>query len=433
MNTFAKFKQIFLLSCIMFAIFFGAGNLVFPPMLGYESGNNFPKTIIGFLIMDVGLTTLSTVVLASIEGKAEIVTDKISKKFTFFYVSLIYILIGPAFIVPRTAVISYDLSVSPFLSNNNHYLLLIFSIVYFALTLVCCMYSSKSINFIGKYIIPILLLLIIAIIIGAILWPQGINLIPTTEYRKSPLIKGMLQGYLTMDAIGTIIVVNSIINRLKEMNITKSSEVIKSTTAAGILSGVALCILYAGLGYVGFTADPNIKWSSGANILIASVSHSFSTVGTFIIIIAILIACFTTTFTLIVGFAEYFNSIFPKFSYKKLVVLCTLFSFIVSNLGFNLLMKIATPVLNIIYPISIVVLFLTIFRNYVNEITSKVSILVSSIIAIIYNIYESSINLQNSLQFLNNIPLFEDGLGWLIPTIIISVITQIFTKLVLKK
>ena len=235
------------------------------------------------------------------------------------------------------------------------------------------------------------------------------------------------------------------------MNITESSEVVKNTIYAGILAGAVLCALYAGLGYIGYTSDPNANFSNGGGILIASVIHSFGMIGTVALIITILIACFTTCFTLISGFSEYFHSIFPAIPYKALVLMCTFFSLIVSNLGFNLLMALATPVLNIMYPITIVVIALTIFKKYVNRTTSIVSISLAAILSTLYVIFDvlkklsvftidlpynnlhniiSSITDKYStfINFLSFIPLFDKGLGWILPTLIISVITQIITK-----
>ncbi len=429
-----KITNIFLLSCIIFAVLFGAGNLIVPTTLGYESTVNLLPAISGFLLTDVLLTIIGIIAFVSIKGNVEEITDKIGKRFTLIYMYILEILIGPAFVIPRTAVVSYELAIDPFINSNNNktLILLIFAFIYFFITLVCCLYSSKSIQFISKYIIPILLLIIIAIIIGAILWPisSNTNTMPQYNYKNSPFVAGMLKGYLTMDTLCSITIVSIIINKLKDMNITNHNSIIKNTILASIISGIILSSIYIGLSYIGFTSDSTKKWANGGTILVQSIIHSFGNISTIAIIFAFIIACFTSAVTLTIGFSEYFDSRFNKLKYKQIVVICVLISFLFSTLGFNSLMNIFTPILNIVYPIIIVIIGLTIFKNHVNNITAKTSVTITIILNLIYIFYNDFYIHNNSFInfFINFIPLFKDGIGWLLPTIIISILVQLFTN-----
>lgn len=427
MNNSLKPYQVINLAFVIFAIFFGAGNLIFPPIVGFRAGENSLIAIIGFLIIAVGLPTLSTVAFATIEGNLSIVTDKVSKGFTFYYTCAIYLLIGPMFAIPRTAIVANEMAVVPFVPVelvSPSLILLMFSFVYFLSIYLFCIYSAKIIELISKYVIPVLLITVLILIAGAMLWPISSAGTPMDNYYSNPLISGMLDGFLTMDTLGTIIIVSIVITRLNEMGITERPLVIKYTIKAGILAGIALCIVYAGLAYIGITSDVPLNTTNGGIILVRSAMNSFGFIGKVILAISILIACFTTALTLIIGFARFFHKTFPSISYKNYVRFGTLFSFTISNLGFDMLMAITVPVLDIAYPITIVVVAFTLLRKHINSITSKVGIIVCAVVSSFYVIYDT---FNISLYFFTMLPLFNEGLGWLLPTTVAIIITYFIT------
>lgn len=426
-----KITQTITLSFVIFAIFFGAGNLIFPPIVGFQSGENFFLAVIGFLIIAVGLPTLSTIAFASLEGNVSLVTDKINKKFTLCFTSLIYLLIGPIFAVPRTAIVSNEMSMVPFIPEHigtPNLILFIFTFVYFLSIYLFCIYSSKVIEIVSKYVMPILLGIVLILIAGSIIWPISTPGLPIGDYSSHPLITGMLDGFLTMDSLGTFIIVAIVIARLKEMGITESSAIIKYTMKSGIIAGISLSIVYFGLAYIGVTSDVDASTTNGGVILVRSAMNSFGFAGKALLALSVFIACFTTALTLLIGFARYFNQIVPSISYKNFLRFGVIFSFIVSNLGFDTLMAVTVPVLNIMYPLTIVIVFFTLLRNHINETTSRCGIVTCLVVSIAFVAYTILLDYFDiAITFLTIIPLFEKGLGWLIPTFIVILISYLIT------
>lgn len=427
MNQTLKLSQTIILAFVIFAILFGAGNIIFPPIVGFQAGDNAIISTVGFLVTAVGLPTIAIIAFASIEGNLSIVTSKISKNFYLFYASAMYLLIGPMFAIPRTAIVANEMSAVPFIPiglASPSTILLIFSFLYFLCIYFFSIYASKSIAIISKYVIPILLITILILTAGAIINPITTAGEPMGNFYTNPFITGMLDGFLTMDSLGTFIVVSLLITRLNEMGITESPAIIKYTIRAGIIAGIALCLVYSGLAYIGFTSDVPLDTTNGAVILVRSALNSFGFLGIMILALAVFIACITTALTLAIGFARYFNQIIPSISYKNFLRICLLFSFIVSNLGFDILMAITVPVLDIAYPITIVLVAFTLLRKHINSITSKVGMSVCAVISVLFVLY-SAFNIN--FNIIIYLPFFKEGLGWILPTILAVAISYLVT------
>lgn len=428
MNQSLKFYQTIVLAFVIFAIFFGAGNIIFPPIVGFQAGDNAIISTIGFLLTAVGLPTISIIAFATIEGNLSIVTNKISKNFDVLYCTTIYLLIGPMFAIPRTAIVANEMSAVPFIPlglASPSTILLIFSFIYFLCIYIFSIYASKTIEIISKYIIPILLITILVLTVGAIINPITTAGEPMGNFYTNPFITGILDGFLTMDSLGTFIVVSILITKLNEMGITESSAIIKYTIRGGIIAGIALCIVYSGLAYIGFTSDVPADTTNGGVILVRSALNSFGFAGILFLALAVFIACITTAITLSIGFGRYLHKIIPSISYKNFLRICLLFSFIVSNLGFDTLMSITVPVLDIAYPITIVLIAFTFLRNHINGITSRIGMVVCAVLSILYVLY-STFNIN--FNILTYLPFFKEGLGWIFPTIIAVAISYFITS-----
>jgi branched-chain amino acid:cation transporter, LIVCS family len=427
-NTSIKSSQLFSLAFLIFAIFFGAGNLIFPPIIGFQSGQSALLAYIGFFLTAVVLPTVSVIAFAGVEGDFSGVTNKIGPKFTLIFTSSLYLLMGPLFVVPRTAIVAHEMSVVPFLPYNfeaTNITLLIFSFIYFLIIYLSCVYSTKIMDVIGKYIVPLLLFIVLLLIIGAVINPLSAPSEPIGSYVNNPLFAGMVDGFLTMDSLGTIIIVGIVIQKLNELGVKDTKSVVRLTTKAGIIAGITLGLVYGGLAFIGATSDVPYYTTNGALILVRSANSSYGTIGMVFLAIVVLFACFTTAVTLIMGFGTYFSSIIPSISFKNMILIGTLFSFGVSNLGFDILLLLTVPVMDIAYPITILVVAFTLLRNHINRPTSIISMVVCVTISLAFVFY-SFFNMN--VPLFPMLPLFNDGLGWIIPTTIVAIITTLVTK-----
>ncbi|MGG5737262.1 branched-chain amino acid transport system II carrier protein, partial [Bacillus cereus group sp. IBL03679] len=235
------FKETVPIGFMLFAIFFGAGNMIFPPLLGYSSGTNVWISILGFLVSGIGLPLLAIAAISLFGGNVGTLASRIHPTCGVIIPLIIYLAIGPFFAIPRTGTVSYEMAIAPFLSatmQDNWYILLLYTFVYFSITFYLSLNPSKLVDRIGKYLTPLLLSMIGIIIIKAISSPIGSVSNPTDLYQKAPFFKGFTEGFLTMDALAALVFGVIVINAIKEKGVTNEKAIAKSTIMAGIIAAI---------------------------------------------------------------------------------------------------------------------------------------------------------------------------------------------------
>lgn len=367
-------KNILIVGFMLFAIFFGAGNLIFPPKLGLESGTDFLPSIIGFIVTGVGLPLMGIIVGGYYEGGYRQALNKlVHPYFSVLFLVVVYLALGPFFAIPRTGATSYQMVALPFLGESSWQSLLIFTIVYYLVSIWFCLAPSKVVNRIGAILTPVLLLVIIALTIKAVIL-LGSNEVPAPKVaQSSPLFSGMLEGYLTLDALASItfstIVISAIKARSKEGN-----SLGRPIVFAGIIAAIALGAIYFALGWMGnhYPVSPETlaELSSkgqnlGTYILNGVATDTFGEYGRLVMGIIVTLACLTTSVGLIVTTAEYFHEILPQLSYRAYVFIFTLISFAIANQGLEAVISKSVPVLLILYPIVMTVILLMFLNIFV--------------------------------------------------------------------
>lgn len=412
-----NFKTV-ILGITLFAMFFGAGNLIFPSFVGFESRNNFTQAFLGFIVTSIVLPMIAINVIVKRNGLKNL-GDSIAPWFSKSLTFLIYITIGPLLAIPRTSSTSFSIAVEPFLNDHSNIqlLIIIYSVVFFSLSVLIAFKPDKLSSFLGKLSAPILIFLIIIIFIATIF--SGIDsstMAISPSYSKSPFFKGFLDGYQTMDTIaalnfGIIFVVN-----IKAMGFVKSDEQKDITLRASIISGSLLLVIYLFLGLIG-KVTPLTLANNGTEILTYAVKSNFGVLGMVVLAVVFVLACFNTCTALISCVSDYFHSIIPRVSYKKWVVFFAVFSAIVSNAGLNTILKLSIPVLSSIYPLSITLIIIGLFnidknkRFTVARKLSMIAVAIFSILPILFDIFK----ITNVFQIF---PLYEIGLVWVVPGII---------------
>lgn len=358
-------KSVFVVGFMLFAIFFGAGNLIFPPKLGLDSGADFWSAILGFVITGVGLPLLGIIVSAFYEGGYKQILNRIHPWFSLAFLIAIYLAIGPFFAGPRTGATAYEIAILPFLSEPSALSLFIFTLVYFAIALWLSLNPSKMVDRIGSILTPILLIAIIVLVAKAYILLSG----DTTEVKsvvamENPFAKGILEGYFTMDALASLAFSVIVLNAIKA-KVSNQAALVKQTILSGIVAAVALALIYVALGWIGnhlpmsaeTLADLNEKGQNiGTYILNTAATETFGDFGRMVLGIIVSLACLTTTVGLAVAVSEYFHEIFPKISYKSYVVIFILISFAIANQGLSTVISKSVPVLLVLYPISMTVI-----------------------------------------------------------------------------
>ena len=381
-------KKGFLIGLLLFGIFFGAGNLIFPAELGFRAGVNFYPAILGFVLSGVGIAIITLVLGTMVKGgyKNEI-SIKVDPKFATSYLTILYLAIGPFFAIPRTAGTSFSIGIAP-VTGNGRLPLLIFSAIYFLFAYLIAINPSKLMDRVGKVLTPMFAMLIIILIAVGNMNFHALNQGEMSN-AMSALKTGFLEGYNTLDALASVSFCLIATSSIKTFGFSSKKEYIKIMAIVGIVTAIFFSSLYIGLGALGnkfgipadVFADPNTN--IGPYISSESSYELFGSFGQVFLGAMTILTCFTTTAGLIVVVSEYFVDTFPRFKYKTYVNIFTLIGFAMSNFGLNTIIKISVPVLRILYPITIVIVAIIILNKFVR--LSKSGMAVTVILTTVFS------------------------------------------------
>ncbi|KON70727.1 branched-chain amino acid transporter [Peribacillus butanolivorans] len=409
---------------MLFALFFGAGNLIFPPMLGQSAGMNIWTANAGFLVTGVGLPLLGVLALG-FSGKDDLqsLASRVHPVFGIVFTTVLYLAIGPLFAMPRTGNVSFEIGVKPFLPENAGPLpLLIFTIIFFTITCLLSLNPAKIVEIVGKILTPIKLTFIGILVVVAFVNPIGDFQAPAKDYTVQPFFNGFREGYLTMDTLASFVFGIIIINAIKEKGAkTKKQIMIVCGKATGI-AAVILATIYTALSYMGASSVEKLGHLDNGGIILAKVSdYYFGAYGGILLGLMITVACITTSVGLVTSCSSYFHKLFPKLPYKTIAICLSIFSAIVANIGLTQLIAFSVPVMTAIYPLAIVLIFLT-FLHSLFKGKAEVyqgSLLLTFIVSLFDGLNGAGIHISSINNFFNTIlPLYEVGLGWIIPAIV---------------
>lgn len=358
MITTLKTRDLIGLGFMTFALFLGAGNIIFPPIVGFRSGDQLWYAAVGFLLTGVGLPLLTVVALARVGGGMRALTAPIGKEAGVLLGVLVYLTIGPLFATPRTATVSFEVGFAPFIGDGVGARAL-YTVVYFGVAMVLALFPGRLIDTVGKLITPALILALLVLAVAAVFMPAGVIGQPSGLYVEAPLSQGFVQGYQTMDALGALVFGIVIINAIRSRGVSEARLLTRYAIIAGIIAAVGLALVYLSLIAMGAGSGglaPNA--ATGAPILTAFVDHIFGPAGSVLLAIVISLACLTTAVGLVSACGNYFSTLLPV-SYRTVVVIVSLFSMAVANQGLEQLIAVSVPVLSAIYPVAIALVALS--------------------------------------------------------------------------
>lgn len=415
-----KTKDYLIIGFALFSMFFGAGNLIFPPFLGQILGEHYWLGIIGFTITGVGLPLLGLLAATKNNGNFENMSLKVGKGFSKVYSIVLFLMIGPLLAIPRTAATTFEISILPNFSNFN---LFLFTLLYFAINLLFVLKPSKIIETIGKFLTPVLLLILVCLITKGILNPIAGDSVASVT---NPLSYSLVEGYQTMDALASIIFASLIIMAVKSKGY-KQNQIINVTVKASIIAIVGLGIVYGGLIILGAKTGNLANGMTNSTLLLFLSESVLGKFGKIAIGIALGLACFTTSIGLLSAGGEFFERVSNgKLKYKINVIVMSITSIAVANMGLNNIVSFSASILNIIYPITIVLILLNLADKLIKgEIVYKISVYTTLAISILTFIAGFTPSLNNILSIL---PMYELGFGWVLPAVIAFVTSNLLFK-----
>lgn len=424
MNSKVPFSYIVAVGFMLFALFFGAGNLIFPAMLGQSAGANVGLATIGFVVTGVGLPLLGVIALG-FSGKSDLqsLASRVSPSFGLLFTVILYLSIGPLFAIPRTATVSFEIGVRPFISSESTTIgLIIFSIIFFAITVYFSLKSQKIVDIIGKVLTPLLLLFIATLIVAAIFKPMGHFQAPVDNYVSDVFFKGFQEGYLTMDALAAFVFGIIVINAIKDKGAVTKKAIMSSVAKAGLIAAGLIAIIYSSLSLIGASSVKELGMlDNGGAVLSGVFNHYFGAYGGILLSLIVFGACLTTSIGLITSCATYFNKLMPKVSYVQFVIIFSVVSTLFANFGLTQLIAISVPVLVAIYPLAICLMALTFLHNFFKgrKEVYQGSMLLTFIVSLFDGLNAAGITVGPINELLSSyLPLYDVGLGWLVPAIV---------------
>ena len=420
-------RKLLLVSLMIFSMFFGAGNLIFPPMLGQLSGTNTVISMGGFLISAVGLPILAIAVVAK-AGGLHVLAGRVHPRFALAFTVLIYLSIGPFLGIPRAASLAFEMGVSPFLSNTlgeSQLPLFLYTVLYFSIAYWLGMSPSKLVDRLGKILTPILLILLTSVFAVSLFKPIGVAAAPVGDYAQLPFLKGFLEGYMTMDAIAALNFGIVISLTLKGMGVTRETELVTNTIKAGIIAGLVLTIIYVMLAYVGAVSTTRFGIAeNGAQTFTNVVFFLFGQKGSVLVGIIFSLACLTTSVGLLTSCSQYFAELTPKVSYRTFMAMLSGLSMVFANVGLTQILKFSVPALTAIYPMAIALMVLAVFDNCYKG--NSYVYLFTMIFTSVISIFEGLGQFGLKVDLLNSLPLYAKGLGWIMPAVVGAMVGLVY-------
>ena len=418
-----RFNVLFI-GFMLFSLFFGAGNLIFPPLLGSESGDNFGPAITGFLITGVLLPFMAVMAVALEDNGLISMGSRVHYIFGIVFAIIIYLSIGAFYGIPRASSVAYELGFNQIFNIDDSWGIFVFSLIFFTITYLISLNPKKIVNRIGQYLTPLLLLVLAVLVIQSFLSFENVSSPASEKYASSPFFTGILEGYFTMDAVAALAFGIVIINALKDKGAVSKNELVKGTLVSALVAGTGLVAVYFSLGWIGRVIPGETSFKNGAEILTYASDILFVTSGNILFGLIVILACLTTCVGLINACSSFFNKIYPKLSYSNYVTIFTIIGLLVSNLGLNMILLVAVPLLNFIYPIAIVLIILSLLENVTRK--SKTMFQLAVAVTAFYALYEALSSIGFELKFftslLDNTPFFEQGLGWVLPAFLAALI-----------
>ena len=436
------FSQQFFIATMLFGLFFGAGNLIFPIFLGSQAGRNVWPAITGLLITGVGIPLLGVAAqgISRSNGLQEM-AGRVSPRYSIFFTCALYLTIGPFFAIPRCASTSFTVGIEPLLGENVNatVLLAAFSCVFFAAVLFFSLRPGKILTWVGKLLTPLFLLVLAILVVTALLHPTDriADVTPSAAYAAAPFFTGFLEGYNTMDALASLAFGIVVINVIRGLGVTEPGAIAKNTVLSGIFSCLFMGGIYVAVTIVGTRSHSlTVSCTNGGEAFAVIAEHYLGRAGLVVLALTVILACLKTSIGLVTSCAETFTAMFPNGPKYGFWAICfSIFSLLVTNIGLNAIIAISLPVLMFLFPLAITLILLALLGRFFDHDRAVYCWVTGlTLVAALYDLLRTLpegvralLHADGLIAAVGNVlPFATIGLGWVAPAVLGLVIGLIF-------
>lgn len=404
----------------LFAMFFGAGNLVFPPMLGAQAGEGFTPALIGFMLSAVALPILAVLAIAVTGEDIRDMTSRGGRVFGVLFPVLVYLSIGASYALPRTAAVSYSAAVPPLTDVDNWPAKFAFAAVFFALTYVLAFDPDGIIDTIGKFLTPILVALMAVLVTLTLTTMERQSAPAAADYAEQPFVAGFLEGYLTMDSLAALALGIVVATTLTHSGIKPGKPLVRSVAVAGVAAGLMLALVYLGLAAIGQRLPDGQEYTDGATMLSDAARETMGFGGTVVFALIVVLACLTTSVGLLGATSAFFARLVPSISYRTWALVFSVVSLLISTLGLDKVIEVAAPIIGFLYPPGMALILLTLLEPLL-----RIRLHLAFVFALTVALAWSALMTLSSLGWGTDViesligwaPGHAEQLGWMLPTL----------------
>ncbi|KRN43013.1 branched-chain amino acid transport system II carrier protein [Fructilactobacillus fructivorans] len=360
-------RQIGYVGIMLFGIFFGAGNLIFLVNMGQMAGGNVWWATLGFILTGVGLPILGIIALGVTDSSGAFeISSNVGKSFAYVFTILISFIMGPLLAIPRLAATSFQIGISPFLSSRYQQMGLIgFILVFFVVIFLLSYNRGRLLEYIGKFLTPLFLVLLAIIVVMSIVKPMGSPHFYHSmgEYAHSPLLSGFVEGYNTLDGAGSIAFGIVVVETVRGLGVKSPKQLAISIGKAGLIGGLMMAVVYVLLSCMGATSLGQFRPSANGGIALVQIAtHYFGGYGNILLSLIVIVACLKTAIAMSSAFADTMSDIFPKFKYLPVLIFAVVMSALLATMGLTEMIRFVMPVLMIVYPFSICLILISLIK-----------------------------------------------------------------------
>lgn len=425
-------RELILVASTLFGLFFGAGNIIFPVLMGQMAGANALPAALGFVVTAVGLPLLGIIAMGLSHSEGLIaMSAKVSKGYSYFFTVALYLTIGPFFAIPRTATVSYEVAFASYVPAAYESLaLFVYSVLFFAAAYYFAMRPSNILVWIGKFLNPLFLVVLAVILSRAFAGLEApLSEMPISSvYQQKSFFQGFLEGYNTMDALASLAFGIIVIRSIRGLGVTEPRRIAHDTVQSGLLTTVLMALIYFGLTILGAQSRDFMPIADNGGVALAAITHHyFGTFGAILLATVMAVACLKTALGLVIACADTFYELFPdKLLLKKWTGLFTIFAFMVANVGLNTIIVYSIPMLMFLYPLAITLILLHLMEPIVKSKHLYQSVTAFTLVAAVFDMVKvmpeplySLINADAIVDLGSQVlPFYQIGFGWLMPAFV---------------